>query len=222
MIVIMIHSYSKYWWIEIMFFAYVYEIFFSYDDSTSLSARRRSRSFLILGPSLVLLLALGLTVLLLEQVVDSEDTLVIVGFLITFEVFANELDVRTDDELTDIFSCNPVWFIFECFCCLLLTLTCELRVDWFPIVTSSGWRCFNPDLSSRMLVDCSSEGISVLAPPIYVVETWHMFDIWFWFDSLSRFPRGGIGGGTANITNVDNQCRVSVTKKGLFIQSKHY
>ena len=60
-----------------------------------------------------------------------------VGFLVMFEVLIDEVDESTDEELTDIFNCKPVCCIGADFDCLLLTETCELRVDWFPIVTSS-------------------------------------------------------------------------------------
>ena len=92
----------------------------------------------------------------------------IVGFLVMFEVLIDEVDESTDEELTDIFNCKPVCCVGADFDCLLLTETCELRVDWFPIVTSS--LRLNPDLVSLFVEDCSCadcpEGISVLGPPI--------------------------------------------------------
>ena len=61
----------------------------------------------------------------------------IVGFFVTLEVSNDDFDAIVDEEFTAIFNCNPVCCIGTVFVCLLLTETCELRVDWFPIVTSS-------------------------------------------------------------------------------------
>ena len=143
---------------------------FSYDDSTSLSASSRSRNFWILGLSRELVDVLGLAVLLLESDVAWDDTCVAIGFFAMFEVSNGEFARLDDDELTDIFSCNPVCWIGTDFDCLLLTETCELRVDWFPIVTSSRWLLLSSDFIMRLVGDCCCvdclEEISTFDPPI--------------------------------------------------------
>ena len=143
---------------------------FSYDDSTSLSASSRSRNFWIFGLSREPVDALGLAVLLLENDVAWDDTFVTIGFFAMFEVSNGEFARLDDDELTDIFNCNPVCWIGADFDCLLLTETCELRVDWFPIVTSSRWLLLSSDFIMRLVGDCCCvdclEEISTFDPPI--------------------------------------------------------
>ena len=143
---------------------------FSYDDSASLSASRRSRNFWIFGLSREPVDVLGLAVLLLESDVAWDDTFVTIDFFAMFEVSNGEFARLDDDELTDIFSCNPVCWIGTDFDCLLLTETCEVRVDWFPIVTSSRWLLLSSDFIIILVGDCSFvdclEETSLLDPPI--------------------------------------------------------
>ena len=118
----------------------------TYDDSTSLSANSRSRSFLIFGESFAVLLFFLPSTLLRGRTVDVEETFDELCLLIKVDVVLELLPEGIDDELTDICSCSPGLFDSEL--CLLVTFTWELCVDCLPIVTSS-WTDFpNPDLPS--------------------------------------------------------------------------
>ena len=102
---------------------YLNIIHFTYDDSTSLSESKRSRSFLIFGPSFVVLLALVPSVLLLDEHVGCDANFVTDCSFVDDEVFVGETE-ESSEELTDIFSCSPVFFSDDF--CLFVTETCEL------------------------------------------------------------------------------------------------
>ena len=98
----------------------------TYDDSTSLSANSKSRSFLIFGVSFAVLLFFLPSTLLRGKTVDVEETFDEVCLLIIVDV-GLELPEGVDEELTDICSCSPGLFDSEF--CLVVTFTCELCVD---------------------------------------------------------------------------------------------
>ena len=98
----------------------------TYDDSTSLSANSKSRSFLIFGESFAVLLFFLPSTLLRVKTVDVEETFDELCLLIKVGVVLELLE-GTDVELTDICSCSPGLFDSELR--LLVTFTWELCVD---------------------------------------------------------------------------------------------